>query len=328
MKNSVHEKSKQSNPINTNKTTRFGKFLTGLFLALVLISPSLESQNVGINATGIAPDNSAMMDVSSTTKGFLLPRMSHSEMNTIATPATGLTVYCTDVPNGFYFFNGMMWVALLTASTNNGGWMLSGNAGTTPGTAAGQNFFGTTDAQDMVLASNGIERLRILQSGAIAFNGATNTGTTPTTTNQQVLMSRGAAAAPSWTTMGGGMLNLFSSALAGYAGNQTVFFNTATVWASGAEAAAYIVMPKCVVTKIRIVPNQNALSSSSTVNLRKNAVTQSSITVPSFSLAVINQAVSISYSDGDYFSLQAVMGGTAVQPWAFAAISLDYYLLP
>jgi hypothetical protein len=46
---------------------------------------------IGIN--NIAPDASAQLDVSSTTKGFLPPRMTTSQKNAISSPAEGLVVY-------------------------------------------------------------------------------------------------------------------------------------------------------------------------------------------------------------------------------------------
>ncbi|MGE5520452.1 MAG: hypothetical protein ACM3VS_11040, partial [Candidatus Dadabacteria bacterium] len=44
------------------------------------------AQNVGINADGSTPDNSAMLDVKSNTKGLLIPRMLQSERNAIVSP--------------------------------------------------------------------------------------------------------------------------------------------------------------------------------------------------------------------------------------------------
>jgi len=66
-----------------------------LFTVLLLNSSFLFSQ-VAINTDGSAAANSAMLDVKSTSKGFLPPRMTHAELNAIANPVDGLIVYCTD----------------------------------------------------------------------------------------------------------------------------------------------------------------------------------------------------------------------------------------
>ena len=67
------------------------------------------SQNVGLNGDGAQPDPSAMLDVKSTTKGFLGPRMSMAQRNAIETPATGLLVFQTDNNPGYYVFDGTSW---------------------------------------------------------------------------------------------------------------------------------------------------------------------------------------------------------------------------
>jgi len=71
---------------------------TKMFLTACLITGlafSVNAQSVGINATGNAPDGSAILDVSSTTKGFLAPRMTTNDIRAIANPADGLQVYST-----------------------------------------------------------------------------------------------------------------------------------------------------------------------------------------------------------------------------------------
>jgi uncharacterized protein (TIGR02145 family) len=71
---------------------------TNLFLAVTLITVyafTATAQSVGINATGDAPNSSAMLDVSSTTKGFLPPRLTTTEIIAIQNPADGLQVYNT-----------------------------------------------------------------------------------------------------------------------------------------------------------------------------------------------------------------------------------------
>ena len=65
---------------------------------------------VGIN-TG-APDPSAALEISSTEKGLLIPRMTKAQRDAISSPATGLMIYQTDSDEGFYYYkNG--WVSII-----------------------------------------------------------------------------------------------------------------------------------------------------------------------------------------------------------------------
>jgi len=59
---------------------------------------------VSVTSDGTEPDNSAMLDVKSTTKGVLVPRMTeYQRTHDIVNPATGLLVYQTDGTSGFYY---------------------------------------------------------------------------------------------------------------------------------------------------------------------------------------------------------------------------------
>lgn len=74
---------------------------------------------VGINASNTVANTSAMLDVSSTTKGVLLTRMSTAQRITLGTVATeGLTVYDIDT-KGYWFFDGASWVELISSTTQN-----------------------------------------------------------------------------------------------------------------------------------------------------------------------------------------------------------------
>ena len=77
-------------------------------LAAVLLTATTFAQ-VGINIE--TPDSSAALDITSTTGGLLVPRMTKDERGFIDTPATGLIVYQTDGTPGFYYFNGNNWAA-------------------------------------------------------------------------------------------------------------------------------------------------------------------------------------------------------------------------
>jgi hypothetical protein len=65
--------------------------------------------NIGFGTN--APNASSLLDLTSTTKGFLPPRMTTTQRNAIASPAAGLIVYDTTL-NLPHFFNGTIWVSL------------------------------------------------------------------------------------------------------------------------------------------------------------------------------------------------------------------------
>ncbi len=66
---------------------------------------------VAINTTGSQPDASSQLDVSSSNKGILIPRMTTAGRNTITSPALGLLVFDTD-KGTFMFYDGSKWKAL------------------------------------------------------------------------------------------------------------------------------------------------------------------------------------------------------------------------
>jgi hypothetical protein len=76
---------------------------------LILTSGAYAQNGVSIG-TGAAADPSSMLDVTSTTKGMLVPRMTAAQRTAIGTPANGLLVYQTDAPIGFWYYNGTSWV--------------------------------------------------------------------------------------------------------------------------------------------------------------------------------------------------------------------------
>ncbi|MHC1774996.1 MAG: tail fiber domain-containing protein [Lentimicrobium sp.] len=121
-----------------------------LFSLIILCNPNQAfSQGVAINESNALPDPSAMLDVSSTSRGILIPRMTQAQRNSILNPSSGLLVYQGNQTSGFYFFNGTEWIRL---SNYAEGWSTTGNAGTNPET----NFIGTTDNQPLNFRLNDI----------------------------------------------------------------------------------------------------------------------------------------------------------------------------
>jgi len=73
---------------------------------MLLINAFSFAQTEAINSNNSAPDASGVQDVSSTDKGLLAPRMTASQKDAISSPATGLLIYQTDAPSGYYYNSG------------------------------------------------------------------------------------------------------------------------------------------------------------------------------------------------------------------------------
>ncbi len=156
--------------------------ITNLFLIISLLNGArLNAQNIGINGTGATAHPSALLDidaVSTPSLGILIPRIPLQAINLSApvnSPATSLLVYNTAsastgtnaVSAGYYYWDGTKWVrfAYNSSGSSSTAWDLLGNAGTNPTT----NFLGTTDAQDLVLRTNNIEKMRVATTGNVGI---------------------------------------------------------------------------------------------------------------------------------------------------------------
>ncbi len=90
-----------------------------LIACCMLATQSFYAQGIAVNNDGSSADASAMMDIKSSTKGFLLPRMDLAARGLIANPATGLIIYQTDNTPGFYYYNGTTWTQMAGNSWNH-----------------------------------------------------------------------------------------------------------------------------------------------------------------------------------------------------------------
>jgi trimeric autotransporter adhesin len=109
-----------------------------LLAAQLLVLNTLKAQNIGIGTA--SPGISALLDISSSTKGLLIPRNNTAGITAINSPAKGLMVYDSS--------RNQLMVNMGTASSpgwqtvvSKSGWSLTGNTGINPAT----QFIGTTD---------------------------------------------------------------------------------------------------------------------------------------------------------------------------------------
>ncbi|MCX6244403.1 MAG: fibrobacter succinogenes major paralogous domain-containing protein [Bacteroidetes bacterium] len=93
------------------------KTLLKIILPVLFTLPANQNLycQISINTDGSLPDQSSAIDVKSTQKGMLTPRMTAAQRTAIASPAAGLLVYQTDATTGFYYYSGTAWTALGTA---------------------------------------------------------------------------------------------------------------------------------------------------------------------------------------------------------------------
>lgn len=119
---------------------------TRILIALILLCVYTEqasSQSLAVNTDGSTANASALLDVKSTVKGMLIPRMTRTERNAIASPATGLLIFQNGPDSvGFYYYTGSRWTWIFSVSnTDTLAWKTGGNSGTVDGS----HFIGTID---------------------------------------------------------------------------------------------------------------------------------------------------------------------------------------
>jgi len=136
-----------------------------LLFCLLLVFGSFAQGGVGINNP--TPDASALLDLTSTNRGLLVPRMTTAQRDGIPLPALSLLIFNTSTDR-FEYFNGSAWVPLVAG----GGWSITGNADID----ANENFLGTTNARDVVIRTSNVERMRIRANSRVGIgtNNPTN----------------------------------------------------------------------------------------------------------------------------------------------------------
>lgn len=96
-------------------------FLLAILLFCTLQQASLaQTGGTSINTTGADPDPSAILDVSSSTQGILIPRLTETERLSMPNLSEGLLVYQTDGVPGYYVYQGSVWTQFPTVGQSPG----------------------------------------------------------------------------------------------------------------------------------------------------------------------------------------------------------------
>ena len=153
-----------------------------LTIFLILITLQASQAQVGIGTTN--PASGALLDIDSENKGLMIPRIhltGTDDTTTISSGATvSLLVFNTNdstagpnaVTQGFYYWNGTLWVRLMTGGSF---WNIDGNDNVTSGT----HFLGTTTNSDLDFKTNNTSRLRIPGNSNQILAMANGTNTAP-----------------------------------------------------------------------------------------------------------------------------------------------------
>ncbi|MBK7214956.1 MAG: putative metal-binding motif-containing protein [Bacteroidales bacterium] len=86
------------------------KRLVQFYLVFITLF-SISYAQVSVNTDGSSPDNSAMLDIKSDSKGLLIPRMTTSQRDMVSSPAIGLLIYNTSTLS-FDYYTGSGWIKL------------------------------------------------------------------------------------------------------------------------------------------------------------------------------------------------------------------------
>ncbi len=96
-----------------------------ILLFAILISATTTFGQIAINSSGTDSDPSAILDVVSTDKGMLIPRLTTAQRTGIVNAAEGLLVYDTDI-DIFYYYRGSAWAPVGSGSKVSG-WDFEGD---------------------------------------------------------------------------------------------------------------------------------------------------------------------------------------------------------
>ncbi len=84
-------------------------YISLLFILTGIWNIQAQTAIITDDVTYTTGNASSVLDIKSTSKGLLIPRVTLSERNLISNPASGLLVFQTTDTPGYYYYNGLQW---------------------------------------------------------------------------------------------------------------------------------------------------------------------------------------------------------------------------
>ncbi|MBK9359294.1 MAG: tail fiber domain-containing protein [Bacteroidales bacterium] len=195
-----------------------------IFFILLMTGTSISAQ-VAINTDNSAPDPSSMLDVKSVSRGFLVPRMTQAQRNAITNPATGLTIFQTDIISGLYFNAGTPAVpSWKLVGSNTGQWINNGS-----NIYYNLGFVGigtTTPEATLSVANTSLSGIATAGSFQIGPSGTYNL----VSDNNEVQARNNGAASTLYLQYWGGDINACASGGAALFNGPVVMYNNLTAY--------------------------------------------------------------------------------------------------
>lgn len=248
------------------------KILMLMMIAQVALGVGVKAQNVGINTSNLTPDGSAILDISSTVSGLLIPRMTTTQQNaipataggTVAAPAIGLMLYNTST-NTINANIGTVAAPVWSSLWGTGGDNLINSS---------NQFFGTTTPVAVRFRTNNIDRMVVDSTTGYVGMGLVSTSTTVNT------VTTTAGGIPNSTLQVNGSL---ATAVSSISAAGAINTSSNLVLATGSATTFTITLPSTLNITGRIYTIKN-ITAGTTVTLSGTPTTQTIDGASSYSL--------------------------------------------
>ena len=266
------------------------------FIIFYIISSHLIYSQVGIGTK--TPNSSSMLDIESTDKGILIPRMTENQKISVLSPVSGLLIYQIDKEIGFYFYDGSIWLRIVknispnfTGTINSGAIISTGTISATAFVGDGSGLTGisfntvsiTTNINDIAANTASIttnQGLIASNTSSITTNqGAIAANTVSITSNINDIALKANIANPTFTGTinSGAMISAGSISATSFVGDGSgltgISFNTVSITTNISDITA---------NTASITTNQGLIASNtSSITTNQGAIAANTVSITS-----------------------------------------------